>query len=117
SSNPRLNSQLTDGWSDVNWVVDPQIRRARWHRIRGDGGTGEGTKWRSWCWNELRPHLERRGHGVIAPELPCDDPKAGFDDYADAVIDAIGTAYDVVLVGHSLAGLTITVVAARRPVD
>jgi hypothetical protein len=29
-------------------------------------------------------------HDVVAPELPCDDDAASLDDYADAVVDAIG---------------------------
>ena len=50
-------------------------------------------------------------------DLPCDDPTATFSDYADVVIEALhGTGEDVILVGHSLAGHTIPLVAARRPV-
>src|SRR4051794_30129887 len=50
------------------------------------------------------------------PDLPCDDPDAGLHAYADVVSAAIGDAGDVVLVGHSLAGLTVPLVAAARPV-
>ena len=40
-----------------------------------------------------------------------------FDDYAAVVVDALaGAGDDVVVVGHSLAGQTIPLVAARRPV-
>jgi hypothetical protein len=50
-------------------------------------------------------------------DLPCDDPAASLDDYADVVCDALtGCDDDVVLVGRSLAGHTIPLVAARRPV-
>ena len=69
----------------------------------------------AWCWEGLGPQLERRGHAVVAPDLPCDDPAATFADYADVVARAIGdTGDDVVLVGHSLGGMTIPLVAARR---
>jgi pimeloyl-ACP methyl ester carboxylesterase len=64
----------------------------------------------------LTPLLTDRGHHVIAPDLPCDDPAATFDDYAEVVCDALGRRDDVVVVGHSLAGHTIPLVAARRPV-
>ena len=70
-----------------------------------------------WCWERLGPELERRGHAVVAPDLPCDDPAATFADYATVVVDALAPAGDdVVVVGHSLGGLTIPLVAARRPV-
>jgi Alpha/beta hydrolase family len=60
-----------------------------------------------WCWDRLRSELEARGQTVFAPDLPCDDPHADFDDYAAAVPPA-----DVV-VGHSLGGHTITRVPAQ----
>lgn len=71
----------------------------------------------AWCWDLLTPHLEEAGHRVIAVDLPSDDPKATFSDYANAVDAALGATTDeIVLVGHSLAGFTIPLVAARRPV-
>jgi pimeloyl-ACP methyl ester carboxylesterase len=70
-----------------------------------------------WCWERLTPELERLGHRVVTVDLPCDDPDALFDDYAALVVGALdGTDDDVVVVGHSLAGQTIPLVAARRPV-
>ena len=69
-----------------------------------------------WCWDALTPLLEARGHRVIAPELPCDDPDADLSTYVDRVVDAVGATDDVTLVGHSLGGLTVPVVANRRPV-
>jgi pimeloyl-ACP methyl ester carboxylesterase len=71
----------------------------------------------AWCWELLSPFLRRPGHDVVAVDLPCDDGSAGFDTYADVVCDALdGCNDDVVLVGHSLAGNTIPLVAVRRPV-
>jgi pimeloyl-ACP methyl ester carboxylesterase len=51
-------------------------------------------------------------------DLPCDDPAATFDDYADIVCTAIAhvSGDELVLVGHSLGGLTVARVAAQRPV-
>jgi pimeloyl-ACP methyl ester carboxylesterase len=50
-------------------------------------------------------------------DLPGADPAATFDTYADVVCAALsGSDDDVVLVGHSLGGLTIPLVAARRRV-
>lgn len=71
----------------------------------------------SWCWDALSPALRADGHDVVAVDLPCDDPAAAFVHYADEVIRALDAhSEDVVLVGHSLAGQTIPLVAARRPV-
>jgi pimeloyl-ACP methyl ester carboxylesterase len=70
----------------------------------------------AWCWDLLIPELERRGHSAIAMDLPCEDHAATFLDYAEGVTAALGGSSDVVLVGHSMAGITIPLVALRRPV-
>ncbi len=70
----------------------------------------------SWCWDRLGPELEARGHRVIAVDLPASDPTAGLGRYADLVIESLGDADDVVLVGHSLGGASIPIAAAKRPV-
>ncbi|HVT76115.1 MAG TPA: alpha/beta fold hydrolase [Acidimicrobiales bacterium] len=70
-----------------------------------------------WCWEPLTPLLTERGHAVVAPELPCDDPSAGLMTYVKVVEGAIDpSADDLVLVGHSLGGLTVPAVASRRDV-
>src|SRR5687768_8019678 len=57
-----------------------------------------------WCWSRLIPELERLGHRAIAPDLPCDDPAAGYDEYVAAVLApmdaATASTADVVVVGH-----------------
>jgi pimeloyl-ACP methyl ester carboxylesterase len=69
-------------------------------------------------WDGLVPHLERRGHSVVAMDLPCDDPNAGCARYAETAVESLaGHADPVVVVGHSLGGLTIPIVAAARPVE
>jgi pimeloyl-ACP methyl ester carboxylesterase len=70
----------------------------------------------AWCWERLAPELEARGHRVVAVDLPGDDPTATFETYADVVVSALDAEEDAVVVGHSLGGLTIPLVAARRPV-
>jgi pimeloyl-ACP methyl ester carboxylesterase len=70
-----------------------------------------------WSWDLVVPHLRRAGHTTIVVDLPGEDPAAKFTDYADVVLrDSADSGNDVVLVGHSTAGLTIPIVATRRPV-
>jgi len=71
----------------------------------------------AWCWAKLTPELVALGHRVITMDLPIDESSASFDDYADTVCAALAndTDDDLVLVGHSLAGQTVPLVAARRP--
>jgi pimeloyl-ACP methyl ester carboxylesterase len=48
-------------------------------------------------------------------DLPADDPSAGVAEYAATVVDTLrDLPGPVVLVGHSLGGLTIPVVAGQR---
>jgi pimeloyl-ACP methyl ester carboxylesterase len=67
------------------------------------------------CWDLLVPELVARGHSAVAVDLPSDQPGLGAAEYADAVEAAMGPAPErCVLVGHSLGGLTVPVVAERR---
>jgi pimeloyl-ACP methyl ester carboxylesterase len=52
---------------------------------------------------------------VRTPDLEMRDAQVGVEDHAAQVIDAIGDLTDVVLVGHSLGGMPIAVVADRIP--
>ena len=70
----------------------------------------------AWCWDRLVPALEARGHDAVAMDLPVSDA-VGADAYAAAVLDAVAPIdEDLVVVGHSLMGATIPLVAAARPV-
>ena len=71
----------------------------------------------AWYWHLVAPLLEKRGHDVVAPDLPCDDDSAGLAEYVDVVVDAIGDRADLVLVAQSLAGFTAPLVCDRLPVD
>ena len=70
----------------------------------------------AWCWDLLVPELERRGHHTVAVDLPTADPAAGAAEYAKVVVDAIISGTEPVLVGHSMGGLVIPLVAAAHPV-
>jgi len=78
--------------------------------VHGGGSSG-------WDWHLVEPELRRLGHETSAVDLPSDDADAGWWDYADRVVEGIGGRGDVVVVGHSLGGFTVPLVAARTPVD
>src|SRR6266705_1285939 len=70
-----------------------------------------------WCWDLLRPELERLGHRVTCPELPIGDPATGGAVEAHAVVDAVDWSGQPVVVGHSKAGVVIPLIPAHRPVS
>jgi pimeloyl-ACP methyl ester carboxylesterase len=78
--------------------------------IHGGGGS-------AWDWHLVAAELRERGHDVVAVDLPIEDESAGWSQYADAVVDAIGERTGLVVVGHSLGGFTAPLVCARVPVD
>ena len=73
------------------------------------------------AWQAVVPLLKARGHEVIAVNLPGHGTDAtsfaniSLQSYVDAVKNAIGDRKNVVLVGHSMAGLVISQVAEEIP--
>ncbi|NUT47526.1 MAG: alpha/beta fold hydrolase [Saccharothrix sp.] len=76
------------------------------------------------CWDRVAPLLEFAGHRVLAPSLTGHGDKAhllgpevGLDTHVDDVVDLIHgeDLTDVVLVGHSYAGLVVSAAANRVP--
>jgi pimeloyl-ACP methyl ester carboxylesterase len=65
-----------------------------------------------WCFGLLARALEARGHEVTAPDLPCEEIGLTPVDYAQL----LGPQSDAIVVGHSLAGLTIAQIEARTRV-
>ncbi|MEV8507744.1 alpha/beta fold hydrolase [Actinoplanes sp. NPDC051475] len=76
--------------------------------IHGGGGS-------AWDWHLLVPELARRGHDVVVPELPIGDSSAGFAEFRETVLAAIGGRTDLVVVGHSYGGFTAPLIADRLP--
>lgn len=76
------------------------------------------------CWERVVPLLEAAGHRVFAPSLTgygdkahLLGPEVGLDTHVDDVVGLITEENlgDVVLVGHSYAGLVISSAANRIP--
>jgi pimeloyl-ACP methyl ester carboxylesterase len=78
--------------------------------IHGGGGS-------AWDWHLVAPALREHGHDAVAVDLPGEDESAGWEEYADAVVQAIGDRRGVVVVGHSLGWVTAPLVCVRIPVD
>jgi len=68
-------------------------------------------------WHLVEPGLRERGHDVVAVDLPCDDESAGFADYADVVVEAVGDRSHLIVVAQSLGGFTAPLVCGRVPVE
>ena len=76
------------------------------------GGGGD-----PWEWHRLVAELTARGHDAIAIRLPAEDDTAGWSEYADAVVAALGDRAGVILVAASMGGFTAPIVCTRRRVD
>ena len=77
-----------------------------------------------WCWRPVADRLRAAGHEVVAPTLTglaerahLASPSVGLDTHVRDVVGEIEFAdlTDVVLVGHSYAGMVVTGVAALVP--
>ena len=75
----------------------------------------------AWCWREIVPRIERKGHRCITLDLPGhgDDQtpleSITFDDYVSAVMKVVESIPEAaILVGHSMTGI-ISQVAERMP--
>ncbi|MFJ6672131.1 alpha/beta fold hydrolase [Actinosynnema sp. NPDC091369] len=69
-----------------------------------------------WAWERVTPLLTATGAHVVAPDLTHDRDVGLADHVAEVVaaVDAV-TDPDLVLVGHSYAGLVVREAADRRP--
>lgn len=76
----------------------------------------------AWCWKEVLPRLEERGHSVVTLDLPGHGEdrtpisEVTLDAYVRRVCDVVSGQHEpVILVGHSMGGLVITRVAEEIP--
>lgn len=71
----------------------------------------------AWYWHRVVLELAARGHEVVAATLPAGDEEAGWNEYADAIVSAIGDRTELVLVAQSLAGFSAPMVCQRLRVE
>jgi pimeloyl-ACP methyl ester carboxylesterase len=82
---------------------------SRFVLIPGAGGA-------AWYWHRVVPELRARGHEAVAVDLPGSDESAGLPEYADAVVAAIASQRDVVVVAQSMGGFSAPMACSRVPV-
>jgi pimeloyl-ACP methyl ester carboxylesterase len=91
------------------------------HAVRGDASATfvliPGAGGSAFYWHLVEPQLRRRGHQVVAVELPAGDDSAGLEQYTDTVIAAIGERTNLVVVAQSMAGFTGPMVCTRVRVE
>jgi pimeloyl-ACP methyl ester carboxylesterase len=78
--------------------------------IPGAGGS-------AFYWHRLVEELQRRWHATVAVDLPAQDPSAGLEEYADAVVEAVGDRTGLVVVAQSMGGFTAPLIVDRVPVE
>jgi pimeloyl-ACP methyl ester carboxylesterase len=76
--------------------------------IHGAGDVG-------WYWHLVEAELRRQGHEAISMDLPIEDDSAGLLEYARAVVTAIGSRRDPVVVAQSFGGYVAPIVCAQIP--
>lgn len=83
-----------------------------------------GAWYGGWCWRDVAPPLRAAGHEVLTPTLTGLGERAsefrediGLRTHVEDVVDLLRRAdlRDVVLVGHSYAGLVVREAADREP--
>jgi pimeloyl-ACP methyl ester carboxylesterase len=79
---------------------------SRFVLIPGAGGA-------AWYWHRVVPELRARGHEAVAVDLPGADESAGLPEYADAVVAAIASQRDVVVVAQSMGGFSAPMACSR----
>jgi pimeloyl-ACP methyl ester carboxylesterase len=75
-----------------------------------------GADGRAWYWHLLGPLLREHGHDLVTMDMPASDD-AGYREYADAIVLAIGERRPVTLVAQSIAGFTGTPITELVPVE
>jgi hypothetical protein len=79
--------------------------------VPGAGGEGR------WYWHRVVPLLHAAGHTAVTVDLPADDDRAGWREYADTVVESASRAPsaggDLVVVAQSMGGFTAPLAAIR----
>ena len=76
----------------------------------------------TWCWERVETLLQALGHKTVAVDLPAHGKAGGdiaaqnLDTYVDCVVAELDRHSEpVILAGHSMAGVIISMAAEKRP--
>ncbi len=109
----------------VRWPLRPKPRRLRENTLTQVGATYvlvHGTWHGGWVWRDVADRLIAQGHRVFTPtctgcgeRLHLTGPEVGLETHIDDIVNVIEyeELSNVILVGHSFSGITITGVADR----
>jgi len=86
------------------------MRRGTFVLIPGAGGDDR-------YWYLVVRRLQASGHDAVAVSLPAGDDSAGWKEYANVAVDAVGDRTGVIVVAQSLAGFSAPLVCERIPVE
>jgi pimeloyl-ACP methyl ester carboxylesterase len=67
-----------------------------------------------WVWDKVTPLLTARGHEVVTPRIPVDEPGTWADDGDVLVAELQDRIAETTLVGHSAGGRWAALVAAKQ---
>jgi pimeloyl-ACP methyl ester carboxylesterase len=68
------------------------------------------------CWDPVVACLRELGHTAVAPDLPTDDPRAGYEQRAEPAVAALASVSGPAeIVGHSAGSAEAAIAAAARP--
>lgn len=67
----------------------------------------------AWCWERLLPELAARGHSGLPVDVRMDDPALDLEACASSVAEQCAHLRSPVVVGHSIAGTFLPLVAQR----
>ncbi|CAN0877183.1 Methylesterase 17 [Linum grandiflorum] len=108
--------QAGSGLSSNTWSAKPQT--SHFVLVHGVGGG-------SWCWYRIRTLLESAGHRVTCVDLASagidradPDTLFAFEDYNRPLVEfmaALPETEQVIVVGHSAGGLSLTEVSHKFP--
>lgn len=71
----------------------------------------------AWYWHRVLAALEARGYDAVAVDLPAEDDRAGWQEYAAAAIAAAGDRTELVVVGQSMGAFTAALLPGMLPVS
>ena len=75
-----------------------------------------GAGGQAWYWHLVEPELRDRGHDVVAVDFPAADDEAGYFEYAEAALLAIGDREELTVAAQSMGAYVAPLLCERADV-